>query len=150
MLSCNTEWTYRWKVNAYALLRWSMNKTYACHQWWSCSLGHVFLHPLPLLQALSQEPVVHSLWKEFALLCSKAANISSNVEMENRPGPMKVVSSPAEAPTRFQSANETQLGVIRKCLKLAVLIWVRGKGLTRKGAQAPAESRVLGTSRKKN
>lgn len=78
--------------------------------------------PLTLLQALRQEPVVHSLWKEFILLCSKAANINSNVEMENRPGPMKVVPSPAEAPTRFQSANETQLEVIRKCLKLAVLI----------------------------
>lgn len=119
-------------MNAYALSRCSMKKTCACHQQWSCSLGHVFLHPLPRLQALSQKPVLHSLWKEFILLCSKAANINSNVEMENRPGPMKVVSSPAEAPTRFQSANETQLGVIRKCLKLAVLIW-EGKDWLRTG-----------------
>lgn len=109
-------------MNACALLRWRMNKTCARHRWWSYSLGHVFLHPFPPRQALCQEPVVHSLWKEFILLCSKAANINSHVEMGNRPAPMKVVPSPAETPTRFQSANETQLGVIRKCLKLAVLI----------------------------
>lgn len=132
MLSWKVEWIYTWKMNAYALLRCSMKKTCALHQQWSCSIGHVFLHPLPRPQALSQKPVVHSLWKEFILLCSKAANINSNVEMENRPGPMKVVSSPAEAPTRFQSANETQLGVIRKCLKLAVLIW-EGKDWLRTG-----------------
>lgn len=55
-------------------------------------------------------PVTHwfrhsanSLWsallgREFILLFSKAANINSHVEMENRPGPMKVAPPPAEVP----------------------------------------------------
>lgn len=55
--------------------------------------------PHPLVQARSQQPVVHSLRREFILLFSEAANINSNVEMENRPGPMKVAPSPAEVPT---------------------------------------------------
>lgn len=55
--------------------------------------------PHPPVQALSQKPVVQSLSREFILLFPKAANINSNVEMENRPGPMKVAPSPAEVPT---------------------------------------------------
>lgn len=66
--------------------------------------GHIpsdmcFFTPHPPVQALSQKPVVQSLRREFILLFPKAANINSNVEMENRPGPMKVAPSPAEVPT---------------------------------------------------
>lgn len=39
------------------------------------------------------------LGEEFALLFSKAPDVNNNVEMENRPGPMKAVPSPAEVPT---------------------------------------------------
>lgn len=66
--------------------------------------GHIALDmcsftPHPLVQALSQQPVVHSLKREFILLFSKAANVNSNMEMKNRPGPRKAAPSPAEVPT---------------------------------------------------
>ena len=57
--------------------------------------------PSPLTHWLRHS--ANSLWstlleREFILLFSKAANINSNVEMENRPGPMKVAPPPAEVP----------------------------------------------------
>lgn len=62
-------------------------------------LGVCSFTPHPLVQALRQQPVVHALRGEFILLFSKAANINSNVEMKNRPGPMKAAPSPAEVLT---------------------------------------------------
>lgn len=56
--------------------------------------------PHPLVQALGQQPAVHSLRREFALVFSKAPDVNNNSEeMGNRPGPMKAIPSPAKVPT---------------------------------------------------
>ena len=57
--------------------------------------------PSPLTRWLRHS--ANSLWsallgREFILLFSNAANINSNMEMENIPGPMKVAPPPTEVP----------------------------------------------------
>lgn len=120
-------------MNAYALSRCVMSKTCACHQRWSHCLGHVFLHPSPTGSG-SQPTACGPLSQErvhFAFLQGSQRQQQHGDEKQTRT--KESCSFSSWGSNCFNSANETQLGVIRKHLKLAVLIWARGKGTNSEG-----------------
>lgn len=97
----------------------------------------------------------NSLWsallgREFILLFSKAANINSNKEMEKKQTRTNERGSSSNWASKcFNSTNEVQRGVIRKCLKLAILIWTREGGTGWEGGTVSGgESGIPGTSGK--
>ena len=116
--------------------------------------GHIPLDicaftPHPLAQALSQQPVVHSLRERvhFAFLQRSQHQQQHGDGKHTRTN--ESGSSSNWGSKCFNSTNEVQRGVIRKCLKLAILIWTRDGGTGWEGGTVSGgESEIPGNPRK--